>query len=74
MQGLFTAMVIWFGIFIIFFVTLTKFIYICVWKGMRQINDDFWARIAILEAILLSFLVVYPYMICGTPSPEVSMY
>ena len=33
---------------IAFLITLTKFMYICIWKRMRQINDDLIVQISIV--------------------------
>ena len=49
--------ILWFGIFIIVMVTITKFMFICVWKSMRTINDDLMVRIAVNQALLLSSII-----------------
>ena len=49
--------ILWFGIFIIVTVTITKFMFICVWKSMRTMNDDLMVRIAVNQALLLSSII-----------------
>ena len=49
--------IFWFGIFIIVMVTMTKFMFICVWKSMRTMNDDLMVRIAVNQALLLSSII-----------------
>ena len=49
--------ILWFGIIIIVTVTITKFMFICVWKSMRTMNDDLMVRIAVNQALLLSSII-----------------
>ena len=49
--------ILWFGIIIIVTVTITKFMFICVWKSMRTMNDDLMVRIAVNQALLLSCII-----------------
>ena len=49
--------ILWFGILIIVMVTMTKFMFICVWKSMRTMNDDLMVRIAVNQALLLSSII-----------------
>ena len=51
--------ILWFGIFIIVMVTITKFMFICVWKSMRTINDDLMVRIAVNQAVLFKEYAEY---------------
>ena len=34
--------------------TLARFMFVCVWKGMRQVDDDLIVRIATIQAIVMS--------------------
>ena len=52
-----TRMILWFGMIIIVMVTMSKFMFICVWKSMRPINDDLMVRIAVNQALLCSFVI-----------------
>ena len=52
-----TKMVLWFGVVIIVMVTITKFMFICVWKSMRTMNDDLMVRIAVNQALLSGILI-----------------
>ena len=36
--------------------TFTRFMLVCIWKGMRQMDDNLIVRIATIEAIILSLL------------------
>ena len=38
----------------LFLITLTKFMFICIWKRMRQMNDDLLLRISVNWAVLMS--------------------
>ena len=38
-------------------VTITKFMFICVWKSMRTMNDDLMVRIAVNQALLFSSII-----------------
>ena len=49
--------ILWFGIFIIVMVTITKFMFICVWKSMRTMNDGLLIRIAVNQALLFSSII-----------------
>ena len=51
-----TKMVLWFGVVIIVMVTMIKFMFICVWKSMRTMNDDLMVRIAVNQALLFWIL------------------
>ena len=55
-QGALTKMVLWFGVVIIVMVTITKFMFICVWKSMRTMNDDLMVQIAVNQALLFWIL------------------
>ena len=49
--------ILWFGIFIIVMVTITKFMFVCVWKSMRTLNDDLMGRIAVNQALFFSSII-----------------
>ena len=48
---------IWYGLTILFFVTFMKFLFICVWKRMRDMNDDLMVRIFVNMAIFIGIWV-----------------
>ena len=52
-----TKMILWFSVVIIVMVTITKFMFICVWKSMRAMNDDLMVRIAVNQALLSSIVI-----------------
>ena len=56
-QEALTKMVLWFAVVIIVMVTITKFMFICVWKSMRTMNDDLMVRIAINLAVFSSIVM-----------------
>ena len=56
-QEALTKMVLWFAVVIIVMVTITKFMFICVWKSMRTMNDDLMVRIAVNQALLSGILI-----------------
>ena len=48
---------IWYSLNILFFVTLMKFMFLCVWKRMPDMNDNLIVRIFVNWAIFISILV-----------------
>ena len=56
-QTVLTKMLLWFGVVIIVVVTITKFMFICVWKSMRTMNDDLMVRIAVNQALHSGILI-----------------
>ena len=50
-----TRMVLWSGVMLIAMITLTRFMFICVWRRMRQMNDNLLAKIIVREIVILSF-------------------
>ena len=48
------CLLIWYSLILILSMVFMKFMYICVWKSMRQINDELLVRIAIINAIFQS--------------------
>ena len=60
-------MLLWYAVLIILMITLTKFMFICVWKRMPTMNDDFLARIALIKAMYFSvfFSLTAPFVATG---------
>ena len=50
-----SSVVVWYSFLTLFFISLAKFMYICVWKHMRDMNDDL--IVTILVRISISFSV-----------------
>ena len=48
---------IWYCLLTLFFVSLAKFMYICVWKHMRDMNDDLIVTILVRTAVFFSVWV-----------------
>ena len=46
-----------FGGIIIATYTLTRFMFVCIWKRMRQMDDNLIARIATIQAIFMCLLI-----------------
>ena len=59
-------MLLWYAVLIILMITMTKFMFICIWKRMPTMNDDLLARIALIEAFFTSLFV-------GLTAPYVKM-
>ena len=53
-ESLLMRMLSWYSLILILSMVFMKFMYICVWKSMRQINDELLVRIAIINAIFQS--------------------
>ena len=53
-----SSIVVWYSVLTLFFIYLAKFMYICIWKHMRDMNDDlivtFLVRISIFFGIWAS--------------------
>ena len=45
-----------FGAIISAMYTFTRFMFVCIWKRMRQMDDDLIVRIATIQAIVVSLL------------------
>ncbi len=55
LYGLLTNIIIFkFSFFMVFLISLTRFMFICVWKRMKQMNDDLIVRIAVISSTFLS--------------------
>ena len=48
---------IWYCILTLFFISLAKFMYICVWKHMRDMNDDLIVTILVRTTVFISIWV-----------------
>ena len=49
-----TEVLLWYGVLLALTITLARFVVICVWKSMRQMNDDLLVRLVVTEVIFLS--------------------
>ena len=56
-ESLSKVMAFWYYMLILFMITLTKFMFICIWKRMRQMNDDLIVRLAVNWAIFISIWI-----------------
>ena len=50
LQSLMAKAIVSFSTFLIFLITLTKFMFVCVWKSVRQMNDKFVVAIFLTQA------------------------
>jgi hypothetical protein len=55
--GFLKASAIMFGAIIIATYTFTRFMFVCIWKRMRQMDDNLIARIATIQAIFMCLLI-----------------
>ena len=56
-QACVSKFVIWYCLLTLFFVSLAKFMYICVWKHMRDMNDDLIVTILVRTSVMISVWV-----------------
>ena len=54
MESLLEHLLIWYSLILILSMVFMKFMYICVWKSMRQINDELLVRIVMINVIFQS--------------------
>ena len=54
--GFLNGFVILFAVITIVMYTFTRFMFVCIWKRMRQMDDNLIVRIATIQAIVLSLL------------------
>ena len=47
----------WYSLLSLFYISLAKFMYICVWKHMRDLNDDLIVTFLVRIAVLISIWV-----------------
>ena len=52
-----SSIVVWYSFLTLFFISLAKFMYICIWKHMRDMNDDLIVTILVRISILFSIWV-----------------
>ena len=52
-----SIIVLWYSIFTLFFISLAKFMYICVWKHMRDMNDDLIVTFVVRISVFISIWV-----------------
>ena len=55
MEFFLTCFLLTYSLILIVSIALMKFMYTCIWKSMRQMDDDLLARIVIVNAIFHSF-------------------
>ena len=64
-----TRMVLWQGVMLITMITLTRFMFICVWRRMKQMNDDLVVRISIVwtsfMSVWISIGIIYDEEVYG---------
>ena len=52
--GFLNGCAILFAVITVVMYTFTRFMFVCVWKGMRQVDDNLIVRIATIQAIVMS--------------------
>ena len=55
--GFLKACAIMFGAIIIATYTFTRFMFVCIWKRMRQMDDNLIVRIATIQAVFMCLLI-----------------
>ena len=55
--GFLKGCAITFGALTIAMYTLTRFMFVCIWKRMRQMDDNLIVRIATIQAIFMTLLI-----------------
>ena len=53
-ESLLELLLIWYTLILILAMVFMKFMYICVWKSIRQMDDKLLVRIVIINAIFQS--------------------
>ena len=54
--GFLNASALLFAVLTVTMSTLTKFMFVCIWKRMRQMDDNLIVRIATIQAIVMTLL------------------
>jgi heme/copper-type cytochrome/quinol oxidase subunit 2 len=53
----FSVVVLWYTLLSLFFISLAKFMYICVWKHMRDMNDNLIVTFVVRKSVFISIWV-----------------
>ena len=70
-QAKMTQAVLTFAIVAVVMIIITRFVFICVWRSMRSMDDNLLKRIALNEIILLVFLHSWCWPQFNSSSSEV---
>ena len=70
-QAKMTQAVLTFAIVAVVMIIITRFVFICVWRSMRSMDDNLLKRIAVNEIILLVFLHSWCWPQFNSSSSEV---
>ena len=54
----FNGFAILFGAITVTMYTFTRFMFVCIWKRMRQMDDDLIVGVATIQAIVMSLLFI----------------
>ena len=54
--GFLNGFAILFGVITVAMYTFARFMFVCIWKRMRQIDDNLIVRIATIQAVFMSLL------------------
>ena len=55
-SGFLNAFALLFAAITVVMITFTRFMFVCIWKRMRQMDDNLLVRIATIQAIVMSLL------------------
>ena len=72
MESLLQSLLIWYSLILILSMVFMKFMYICVWKSMRQMNDNLLALVMFNISLFLSlfFCLTIPRVSFPTRNQE----
>ena len=62
MFGFFKGYALLFSAITIAMYTFTRFMFVCIWKRMRQMDDNLIVRIATIQAIFMSLLFTVTWL------------
>ena len=54
--GFLNTFALLFSVLTVVMITFTRFMFVCIWKRMRQMDDNLLVRIATIQAIVMSLL------------------
>ena len=59
LRKLIVRIIVWYLLLLQFLICLAKFLFICVWKHMKQMDDDFIAKICIIWVTFMSIWISF---------------
>ena len=56
--GFLNGFAVLFAVITVLMYTFTRFMFVCIWKRMRQMDDNLIVRIATIQAVVMSLLFI----------------